>query len=403
MPDFIYKAKNRSGQSIDGLLQAPTEDQAVITLHQRDLVILSLEQAEKNIFERDLSASLIRPSKKDVVIFTRQLATLIEADVPLVDGLRILVEQINKNSFREVITNLASEIEGGATLSIALAQHPKVFTEFYVSLVRAGEISGKLQTTLLYLADYLERSMAISSKIRGALSYPIFVLSALIVITIILMTTVLPQLLNIIKDAGVVELPLTTRILITMSDFVNHYIIAIIILLVSGIIGVFYYVRTPAGRLIFDDFVIRMPQFGRIARNLYLARIAETLSTLIKAGVPILSSLQIASEVVGNGTYRRILLQARTSVQAGGSISDVLQQYSVFPALVTSMLAIGEKTGKTDVMLENIFHFYKSEAENDIQNIAQLIEPVLILILGVGVGVLVSAVLLPIYSLVGAG
>lgn len=401
--EFLYQAKTQSGELAEGKIEAPSEDQAVNVLHQKNLLILSLEETRKGLFSQDLRTVFSKPSQKDVVMFTRQMATLVDADVPLVEGLQALIKQVEKESFRKVILSLTSAIEGGASLSVALNEHGKVFSRFYVSLVRAGEVAGKMQTTLTYLADYLERSSSLNSKIRGALAYPTFVLFALFVVTIIMMTTVLPQLLSIIKDAGVQNIPLTTKILIAVTNFVNRYIVLILALVVGGIIQTLYYVKTPQGRRWFDNFKINIPQFGKVVMNLYLARIAETLATLIKSGVPILEGINITSDVVGNVIYKEILLQARENVQGGGTISEVFGKYHEFPSLVTSMLAIGEKTGRTDFMLENIFRFYKTEAENDIQNISQLIEPVLILLLGLGVGVLVSAVLLPIYSLVGAG
>ena len=283
------------------------------------------------------------------------------------------------------------------------AANKKVFSKFYVSLVRAGEVSGKMQTTLTYLADYLERSASLNSKIRGALSYPAFVLFALVAVSIIMMTTVLPQLLSIIKDAGVQDIPMTTKILIAVTNFVNKYIALLAVLFGGAIFAAVYYVKTPEGINKFDNFKIKMPQFGAVVRALYLARIAETLSTLIKSGVPILEGLDITSEVVGNSVYREILIRAKENVRGGGTISEVFEQYKEFPPLVSSMLAIGEKTGRTDFMLENIFNFYKNESETSIQNLSQLIEPILILVLGLGVGLLVAAVLLPIYSLVGSG
>lgn len=399
--EFSYQAKTQTGDLVSGRVEAPNEDQAVSILHQKSLVILSLTEAPRGIFEKDIFLSLQKPSQKDVVIFTRQLATLVEADVPLVEGLHTLVKQVDKESFKKVILTVANSIEGGASLSVALNEHARVFTKFYVSLVRAGEVSGKLETTLLYLADYLERSSALVSKIRGALAYPTFVLFALIVVTAIIFTTVLPQLLSIIRDAGVQQIPLTTRILMSITDFINRFFIMIVLLLLIAVISAFYYTKTPEGRVKLDNLKIQLPQFGKVIRGFYLARIAETLSTLIKAGVPILEGINITADVVGNVIYRKILLEARENVQGGGTISEILSKYQEFPPLVTSMLSIGEKTGRTDFMLENIFKFYKTEAENDIQNLSQLIEPVLILILGLGVGILVSAILLPIYSLVG--
>lgn len=401
--EFAYQAKTQAGDFAEGKIEAPSEDQAVNVLHQKNLVVLSLEELQKSAFSKDLITSLRKPSSKDVVIFTRQLATLIDADVPLIEGLYTLVKQVEKESFKKVVTSIANSIEGGASLSLALGEHSKVFSDFYISLVRAGEISGKLHTTLLYLADYLERSASLNSKIRGALAYPAFVLSALILVSIIMVTTVLPQLLSIIKDAGVKDLPVTTVILIAVTNFVNHYIVLILSLIVTGILLFFYYLKTPEGGRAFDNFKVNMPQFGGIVRNLYVARIAETLSTLIRSGVPILEGLNVTADVVGNQVYKEVVLEARANVQGGGTISEVFAKYKIFPALVTSMLAIGERTGRTDYMLDNIFKFYKTESENSIQNLSQLIEPALILLLGLGVGILVSAVLLPIYSLVGAG
>ena len=401
--EFNYQAKQPSGDLIEGKIEAPSEDQAVSLLHQKNLVVLSLNPVKQNVFSVDLSSFLSKPSKKDIVIFTRQMATLVDADVPLVEGLYTMTRQIEKESFRKVILSIVSSVEGGASLSVALSEHPAIFGRFYISLVKSGEVAGKLQETLSYLADYLERSTGLTSKIMGALYYPAFILCAMVVVVIILMTTILPNLLSIIKDAGVTDLPFTTRFLMSVTGFFNKFLIPIVIVIVGTIAGLLYYIKTPEGRARYDNFKVKMPRFGKTIRDFYLARIAETLSTLIKAGIPILEGLEITSDVVGNTTYRRILLEARDNVRGGGTISEILGKHPEFPPLVSSMLAIGEKTGRTDFMLENIFEFYKAESENAIQNLSQLIEPVLILILGVGVAFLVSAVLMPIYSLVGAG
>ncbi|MBI2669724.1 MAG: type II secretion system F family protein [Candidatus Yanofskybacteria bacterium] len=399
--EFLYQAKTQTGELITGKVEAPSEDQAVNVLHQKNLAILSLEETRKGLMLQDLTTAFSRPSQKDIVLFTRQMATLVEADVPLVEGLHALVRQIEKEAFRKVVLIIISSIEGGASLSLALNEHQKIFGRFYISLVRAGEAAGKLQTTLSYLADYLERSASLNSKIKGALAYPIFILFAMVVVTIILITTVLPKLLSIVEDAGVQDLPFTTKVLIAVTSFINQYFVFLLILIIGAIILLFYYIKTPRGHSQFDNFKLRMPQFGKTIRSFYLARIAETLSVLIKSGVPILDGISITSDVVGNATYQDILLRAKENVQGGGTISEVFEKYKEIPPLVVSMLAIGEKTGRTDFMLENIFNFYKAESENSVQNLSQLIEPVLILILGLGVGLLVSAVLLPIYSLVG--
>ena len=297
--------------------------------------------------------------------------------------------------------DLAEAIRGGNSLSGAVAKYPKLFTNFYVSLVRSGEVSGRMEETLLYLADYLERNQSMNSKVRGALAYPGFILFALVTVLIIMVTSVLPMMLGFITEAGVADSPLITRILIALIDFVNRYLWVILAVMVFGIWFVRQYVRTLDGKKRLDYIKISFPRLGVVARNVYVARIAETLSTLIKSGVPILEGLKITSEIANHSLYREILLEAQQNVQNGGTISEVLFKYpKAVPRLVASMLTIGEKTGKTDFMLENIFKFYNAEAERDIQNLSQLIEPILILLLGLGVALLVSAIMLPMFSLV---
>ena len=385
---------------MEGTIDAPTEEQAVTSLHLKELIVLSVRPVEKSFFKGDLLLLFNRPSKKDLIVFTRQLATLIEADVPLLESLSILSQQIEKESLKKIIVMVMGNIEGGASLSVALSEHEREFDRFFVSMIRVGEVAGKLQETLAYLADYLERSSSLASKIRGALFYPVFVLSSLVIVVVVMMTTVIPQLLTIIKDSGVTDLPLPTRILVGVTNFFNSYILFLIIAIITIIVGLYYYCRTQSGRVFWDRLKIRIPKFGKIVRDLYLARIAETLSTLIHAGVPILEGVEITADVVGNDVYKSILIEAKKSVQNGGTLSSIMSQYKEFPYLVSSMIATGERTGRTDFMLQHVLKFYKTEAENDIQLISQLIEPLLILLLGLGVGTLVAAVLLPIYGLI---
>lgn len=402
MASFNYKAKSQNNQIAEGAIEASTQESAVETLQSKGLIVLSISAASENVLKQDILASFAKPNKKDLVIFTRQLATLISADIPLVEGLRVLVKQVEKTSFKKVINDIVASVEGGSKLSAAFQNHPKIFNKFYVSLVKSGEVSGKLDSTLLYLAEYLEGSAALSSKIRGALAYPVFVLFAMVVVSIIMVTTVLPNLLSVLKEAGIKDLPFTTRILIAVTDFVNNNLLILSLVLVALIYWAFSYFRTKDGKERWDRVRIDFPGFGTIIRNLYIARFAETLSTLIKSGVPILQGLEITSEVVGNAIFRRIIMEARENVKSGGTISDTLAKYEEFPTLVPSMLVVGERTGRTDFMLDNILRFYKSESETAIQNISQLIEPALILVLGFGVAILVASILLPIYSLVGA-
>lgn len=400
--ELTYKVKNQQGEISEGTIEATSTDLAVETLHKKGFTILSLEETKKGLFEKDIASYILKPNRKDLVMFTRQLSTLIDANVPLVESLDTLSRQTEKESFKKIIRKISDSVQGGAPLSVALAEH-KLFDIFYISLVKSGEVSGRLQTTLLYLADYLEKSAELVSKVRGALAYPAFIVFALIVVGIIMTTTVLPQLLTVLKEAGVADLPLSTKALIFITDFVNRFIYFILALIIGSILYLRNWIKTSAGRFKFDMLKINLPQVGIVVRNVYLARIAETLSTLLKSGVPVLESLRITADVVGHELYKKILLEAEENVRGGGSISEVFERYKEVPVLVSSMMAIGEKTGKTDFMLEHMYKFYKSESDRDIQNIAQLIEPMLVLFLGLVVGILVASILLPIYNLVGVG
>jgi len=399
--DFNYKAKTQTEEITEGTIDAPDENIAVDILHNKGYVVLSLTPIVKDIFKTDINFILSKPRTKDIVIFTRQLSTLVDADMPLAEGLRTLAKQAEKPAFRKIITEVSESVEAGSSLSNALSKYPKLFSIFYIKLVQSGEVSGKLHESLLYLADHLEKSQSINSKIRGALAYPTFIIFALVVVTLIMVTYVLPQLLTIFEEAGVEDLPFTTRALIWITDFVNTYFYFLMLGILVLAYSAWVWIRTPVGKEWLDNIKIKFPSLGVVVRNLYLARIAESLSTLIKSGIPILDALKITSELVGNENYKKIMLAAEENVQDGGAISEILEKHEEVPPLFTSMVAIGERTGKLDFILEHLSKFYKSESDTAIDSISQLIEPILVLVLGFAVAILVSSILLPIYNLVG--
>src|SRR3989344_2735661 len=401
MAEFSYQAKTREGHIVQGIVDSPNQNLAVDILHGKGYVVLSLEQVQGSLMEFDINNIFSRPNSRDLAIFTRQLSTLIDADMPLSEGLRTLAKQVEKNSFKKIISEVVESVEGGSLLSAALSQYPNLFSGFYIKLIQSGEVSGKLHESLLYLADYVEHSQAINSKLRGALTYPAFIIFALGVVTIIMVTFVLPQLLGIFEEVGAVDLPITTRVLIWFTNFVNSNLILMGMATFILTFVIVYFIRTPDGKIWLDDVKIKIPSLGGVIRNLYLARMAESLTTLMKSGIPILDALRITADLVGNNVYRNIILEAEENVKSGGTISSALAKHKEVPPLFSSMVAIGERTGKMDFILEHVSKFYKAEAETSVDTISQIIEPVLILVLGVAVAGLVSSILLPIYNIVG--
>src|SRR3989344_689330 len=400
--EFKYKAKGGNGDMLEGVIEAPDEDAAVNILHSRGYTILSLNKINTDIFSVDIDRVFNRPGNKDVVVFARQLATLVDADMPLLESLRTLTQQTEKASFREILDMVSKYVEGGSTLSQALGHFPNLFSDFYVNLVKYGESSGKLHDSLIYLAGYLEKSRELNSKIKNALSYPVFVICSLVLVSFVMTVWVLPNLLTIFEEVGVTDLPITTRGLIFITKVVNKYFYLIILLAIAIIGYLTYYIKTPRGKEWLDNMKINNPILGPIARNFYLSRASESLATLTKAGLPIIDSLNITANIVGNSNYQKVILQSRESIKQGDLISDAFRGHPEIPPLFSSMVSIGERTGKLSTMLDHLSKFYKSESESTIQNISQLLEPVLVLILGIGVAMLVSSILLPMYNLVGA-
>ncbi len=399
--EFKYKGKSVDGEILEGVVEASSEGEAVNILHGKGYLILSLNQMGglKSINVMDF---LNRPKTKDLAVFIRQLATLIDADMPILESLKTLALQTEKITFRQVIDNIAKLVESGSSLSEAFNNYPHIFSSFFINLVKSGEASGKLHDSLLYLADHIEKSQELNSKIKGALAYPAFIMVALVIVAFIMAIWVLPNLLKIFEEVGVDELPITTRILIFTINIVTKYYYIIVFVGLFLPAYLFSYIKTPKGKIWFDNIIVKMPYFGSIIRNFYVARISESLSTLIRSGIPIIDAFTITGNIVNNNNYKEIILQARESIKQGDLIGEAFKNHPEIPALFYSMISIGEKTGKLSNMLEHVAKFYKSESETAVQSLSQLIEPVMVLILGFGVAVLVSSILLPMYSLVGS-
>ncbi|MDX9892810.1 MAG: type II secretion system F family protein [Patescibacteria group bacterium] len=397
MPYFRYKATDESGQQLEGMVQGASADVAAEILADRQLTLLSLKEERMSISQRSLKI-LNRVKVKDLVVFSRQLSVIVSATIPLVQGLRILVNQTESPVLKTVISEVADDVEGGAKLSAALARHPNVFDGFFVNIIKSGETSGKLDEVLNYLADQKEKDYDLMSKIRGAMIYPIFIVGGLVVVGGLMMIFVIPQLTSVLKETGV-DLPLSTKILIAVSDFfVNFWWL---LLLFVGFIAVLFRlaIKTNSGRWYWDLLKLRLPIFGKMFQEIILVRFTRSLYTLVTGGVSLTKSLEIVSDVVSNSVYQELIRETAREVEDGNSMASVFLQSKEVPPMVSQMLNLGEKTGRVDEILEKLANFYSREVSNMVANLVTLLEPLIMMLMGVAVGVLVSAIILPMYNL----
>lgn len=395
---FNYLARTKKGERQTGTIEAPDESIALKTLQDYDLVVIKLQSVETiSLFVKQIKI-FERIKRKDIFIFFRQLSILVGTDIPLVQSLRALVRQIDSPTLRDRVSSVADDIDGGTAFSKALSVYPAIFSDFCVSLIRTGEVSGRLQESLTYLADYLEKEYYLISRVRGAMIYPAFILSVFLIIGILVMVMVIPQLTTILIEAGQ-ELPLSTKIVIALSNFVIKSGWLVLLFAIGTGFAFWRYKKTKKGEMFWDTIKLKIPIFGKIFQKTYLARLADNLGALVNGGVPIIQSLNIVANAIGNALFKQILLKAKKEVAAGRSISSVLENRKEFPPLFFQMIRTGEKTGKMDVMLEKLSEFYNKEVEHTVDNLSQLIEPILLVLLGIGVSILVFAVFMPIYSL----
>lgn len=335
---------------------------------------------------------------KEFVIFSRQLAILIDSNVPLIQALRSISAQTDNEYFSRKIMKITADIEGGSSVSDALAKHPEIFSNFYINMVKSGEISGNLQKSLNDLADNIEKNYDLTNKLKSAMYYPAFIFMTMVIVGFLMMAFVLPSLLEILKESENIVLPIQTRILIWLSDFFSAYWWIIGPLIVAGFVALFYYIKTEDGRKEFDRIILKIPVFSKILENIYVARFSENLTGLLKNGLTINVALNITADVIGNDVYREVIKDAVYRVKKGEKIGDVFENYDIFPPIVIQMIQVGESTGRIDYSLAKITDFYTKESDTMVKNFSSLIEPIIMIILAIGVGILVSAILLPIYQ-----
>lgn len=400
MAIFNYQARTKEGETQGGRVEAADKRAAAEILQTHGLIIVAIEEVrDVPIYARRIKF-FERIKIKDLVIFSRQLTTLFEAEVPLVTSLQTVGNQTENALFREKIFEIAADIEGGSSLSDSFGRYTDVFSEFYINMVKAGETSGKLDETLLYLADHMEKEYQVISKVRGALIYPAFVVVGFFAAASILLIFVIPQLTSILLQSGQ-ELPTVTNIIVGTSDFLRSFWHILLLGIVGGLIGFWRYIKTSNGKKFWDRVQLKLPIFGVILVKVYLFRFTESLATLIEGGLPIIRAIEISRDVVGNTVYREVLGEVQDSVKRGGTIGGTLALYSEVPSFVTQMVVVGEQAGKLVAVLKNVARFYQKEVDNATDNITSLIEPILITTMGIGVGILVAGVMIPIYNMVG--
>jgi len=398
MTTFEYSAKDSSGKVTKGIVEAETESAAGSLLLARSLTPLHIKIKEQN---RGLVARFTnRISRKDKVIFTRQLATLINAGLPLTQSLRTVAEQSSNKHLALVLGQVTTSVEGGNTLASSMEKHPKVFNEIYVALVAAGEASGTLDKALERIANQQEKDGEMLSKVRGALVYPVIVLVVIVGVVVFLLTTVVPQIKLIYNDFNK-ELPFTTSILLWFSNLITHFWYLIILGAILIVYLLSRYVKTTNGRSAFDELKLKVPLFGPLFRKLYMARFCRTGQTLMESGVPMLEMLRITGQAINNVHVEKAISNAANKVKGGKALSDSLKPEDSFLPLVPQMLNIGEKSGAIEKMMEKAAIYYENELDNQVKTITTTIEPVLMVVLAIVVGVIVLAILLPVYGLVG--
>ncbi len=390
---FAYKAKDSAGKLTEGLVEAADQKGAIARLREQKLSVVEVKpSAGKKPFFKP------KVDNKDVVIFSRQLSTLVSSGVPIVQGLSILEQQAENPAFKAVVGNLRTDIEAGLSIADAMKKHPSAFTELYVAMIKAGEVGGILDTILERLSAYLESAEQLKAKVKSALMYPIVVFSAAGLITIFLIVFVIPIFKDIFGSFGA-ELPFLTKIIIDLSDFLRSKILYMIPPLWAGGWALKRWAKTEKGAYKLDEISLKLPVFGILLKKVAIAKFSRTLGTLIKSGVPILQGLETVAKTAGNKVIEQAIDNSRNSIKEGGRISDPLKKANIFPPMVIQMISVGEETGGLDNMLTKIADFYDQEVDTAVKGLTSMLEPLIMIILGVVIGTIVIAMFMPMFSL----
>jgi type IV pilus assembly protein PilC len=399
---FKYKAIDQHNASREGTVEAANTEAAILTVQKRGYTVISIDAFEEKTafynFELNWFQSV---SNKDIVILSRQIATLFEAQVSALRIFRLLAAESESPQLRLILSGIGDDLQAGSSISRALLAHPEVFSTFYVSMVRSGEETGSLEKSFSYLADYLDRSYQIVTKARNAMVYPAFVVGTFVAVMGLMFTMVIPRISQILTDSGQ-ELPIYTKIVLAISYFLTQYIGVIVIVLAIGGFFLWRFVRTDVGKRAFDELKISLPYLGTLNRKLYLTRICDNLSTMLSSGISMVQAIEVTADVVDNKVYKEIFTNALLEIKGGRSFADTISEYPEIPGVLAQMAKVGEETGNLPEILNTLAKFYRREVDNAVDTLIGLIEPVMIVMLGLGVGVLLASVLMPIYNLTSA-
>jgi len=396
---FLYEAIKKGGERTRGSIDAINEDIAINSLQRRGLILYSIKPAEeKSIFQFNITL-FEHVSTKEIVILSRQISTLFEAQVSALKAFRMLASEVQKPLLARTLIEISDDIQGGSSMYKALEKHPKVFSQFYINMVRSGEESGNLDQTFTYLADYLDRSYEMMAKTRNALVYPAFIIFVFFGVMLFMFTTVVPSITGILKESGQ-EIPIYTRIVMGISDvLVNYGFLLLAGVVLGGIASWWYIYRTEGGASVFARLQISIPLIGDLYRKLYLARIADNMSTMLSSGIPMVKVIEITSSVVSNEVYEGILTESADAVRSGATVAETFSRFEEIPSILVQMIGIGEESGQLGKVLSTMSSFYRREVQNAIDTLIGMIEPAMIVLLGLGVLVLLVSVLVPIYNI----
>ncbi len=397
---FSYSGVDKEGNERQGTIDAVNVDVAITALQRRGLVVSQIDEQQQvgtALLQKNFGF-FERVTNRDVVMMSRQINTLFEAQVSALRAFRLLASEARTPMLAEHLNGIADDIQAGATISAALAKHPNMFSAFYVNMVRAGEEAGKLDEVFSFLADYLDRNYEITQKARNALIYPAFVTTTFVIVMVLMMTLVIPRLSSILEEVGQ-EIPIYTKVVIGISNFMSNYILLLALMAVVAAVILVRYAGTEPGRLMFSRARLAIPHIGGIYRQLFLSRVTDNLSTMLRSGIQMVRGIEITASVVDDPVFERILAAAAEDVRSGLPASEALRKYPEIPGIVVAMIKIGEETGNLGSILEVMARFYRREVSNSIDTLVGLIEPFMIVGLAVGVAFLLAAVLIPIYNI----